>query len=450
MAARRIMIGILFVPALVWPRIGEAQPSYYNVYVSLGDNSASGYAELDERADGSVIGKLCAYDDLSPVGSPKQIANLGTAKIEGRRHSNTLTVKFSLDQVAERTKLKTILPSSPATLTRSTTRPEINLGDLLGEGPGWQTSDVGERKADFTFVEIRNDLKTEPRDRYAQLSGPRFPPPKFDLTRFDGLSPKQAFSLVINTKWDENISPTVVHLIYKPSNRDKITEFLKQFGDLVEFEGPAPPDCGAPFIEGTIAVPALLEFYFARKLQASGLVARAYPEELVRTPPFIPIPLRNTELTNAIKDQTMDFADKQLTIATFLDKQVHSFVAAVRPKFQGPWQIILRKSGVPFIYRWEIVGASISSCTSNEWEKFDMQIALSLSEKLEVALQVLDAYLAPGSLAKRPSDERFKDNPINDDRMQKIQDAFYDFLVRQGVGFKNPDFPVSSTAACTL
>lgn len=65
-------------------------------------------------------------------------------------------------------------------------------------------------------------------------------------------------------------------------------------------------------------------------------------------------------------------------------------------------------------------------------------------------IQVVDGYAAPGSFAERPSDTRFKDNPLNDDQLGKIQDAFFDFLVGQKVGFPDPANPNASTSACNL
>jgi hypothetical protein len=439
--ARPVMTGTLIVIAMILPLAALAQSTYYSAFFELGDASASGYAALDQHPDGRVVGKLCAYDDMQ---------SLGTINIEGVRRSNTLIVKFAPDQKAARTKLKTILPTNAITLIRTTEKPDYNLGNLLGQGPGWQTKESGDEKPYFNFVEVRSDLGPEPQDRYARLSGARST--KFDLMHFDGLSPQQAFSLTLKTKWDEVIAPGTVHLIYKPSERKKISQFLTQFGNLVQFEGPAPPDCGAPFVEDTIDVYALLEFYFARRLQASGLVARAYPEELPRTPPFTPVPVRATELSNVIKDESHDFDERFVRIGAFFDAQLQKFVAEKRPRFQGPWQVTLKKSGSRAVYRWEVVGASISSCKRSGWEKFDIQIALTLSDRIEVSLQVVEAYQAPGSLAERPPDARFKDNPLTDEQMQKIQDGFYDFLVRQGVVFKNPDFPIVSTitTACKL
>ena len=264
------------------------------------------------------------------------------------------------------------------------------------------------------------------------------------------MSPKQALSFIAKNKWDENIAATVVHLIYKPANRAKIAEYVSQYGGLVRFDEPPPPDCGVPYVEDDIRVAALLEFYFARKLQTSGLVARAYPDELPRTPPFITISLRAIELTNTIKSDSLEIDEKDHDIETFFDKVVRKFLTAKRPTFKGPWQVEIRNSGSRFAYRWEIVGPSISACERTGWEKFNLQVIMNLSDSPEVLIQVVDGYAAPGSFAERPSDTRFKDNPLNDDQLGKIQDAFFDFLVGQKVGFPDPANPNASTSACNL
>ena len=48
-------------------------------------------------------------------------------------------------------------------------------------------------------------------------------------------------------------------------------------------------------------------------------------------------------------------------------------------------------------------------------------------------LDALEGYEAPGELTQRPSDTRFKDNPLDNDRLGKIQDSFYGFLVKKEV-----------------
>jgi hypothetical protein len=60
----------------------------------------------------------------------------------------------------------------------------------------------------------------------------------------------------------------------------------------------------------------------------------------------------------------------------------------------------------------------------NAWASFDGSPGLIVN--------VIEGFEAPGPLNQRPPDTRFKENPLNDDRLGKIQEAFVDFLRRRG------------------
>jgi hypothetical protein len=64
-------------------------------------------------------------------------------------------------------------------------------------------------------------------------------------------------------------------------------------------------------------------------------------------------------------------------------------------------------------------------------------------------LQVLDGAQAPSALTDRPSDERFKDNKLDDDALGKIQESFHGFLVKRGLTVSDASDP-AFTEACKL
>ena len=394
--------------------------------------------------DVSTVKSVHMRSSSKDVGN--EIKDIGTVTVGGKSHSNSLILNFRPEKEAAKTKLKAMLPAHAVTLVRRAAD-DTNVEGLMMNGAGWETRDSD--NVYVRFAEIGAEIKPLKQDRYARLAGPHSS--KFDLARLDTLSPEQAVSLTARTKWDELISPTTVLLVYRPGARGKLVEFLKQYGDLARFNGPPPPDCGAPFVEEEITVAALLEFYFARKLQNSGLVARAYPLELPRTPPFITMDLRSLELTNKLKSEVITLNEKDRSIGTFFDTQLREFLVAKRPQFNTPWEVIFRNSGSILAYRWQVVGASISTCEHNRWEKFDIQVILILGEAPAVMIQVVEGYEAPSSFAQRPSDARFKENPLNDDRLAEIQNRFYGFLVKHEVGLPSFGTPSSEwTIACNL
>ena len=256
------------------------------------------------------------------------------------------------------------------------------------------------------------------------------------------MTPDQALSFVARNRWDETISPTIVHVVYRPQDRDKVAQFLKQYGNLVSlvtFNDPPIPDCGAPFVESDISVAPLLEYYFSRKLQVSGLVARAHPDELSLTPPFVTLRLRTLDVINPLTSADLKIAEKLSGARAFFEARLKEFLTASCPRFAGPWEIKFQNSGGDNAYRWQVVGPSISACAPNGWEQFDILIAFMMGDGPEIMLNALGGYSAPGSLTQRPSDVRFKDNPLSDDRLEKIQDSLYGFLVRRGVGMQQAD-----------
>ena len=240
----------------------------------------------------------------------------------------------------------------------------------------------------------------------------------------------------------------MVHVVYDPKKFDDITRYLGQFGPLAHFEGPAPPDCGAPFVESLIAVPATLEFYFARKLQTSGLVARAYPEELPKSPPFQEMSVKDLDLILQAENGKQP-GDNDGHIRTIFETELRKFLEAKRPRFNVPWEITSRDSGMRLAYRWQVVGAAISTCEPSGWEKFDIVVAFLPGEGPEVMLSVLSGNEAPGSFSERPSDARFKDNALSDEQLSNIQDSFHDFLIRDDVGRKDKA-TLNNFSACPL
>lgn len=417
-----------------------ASTEYYYVSLSNESDSFAAYAAIEKQDNGKVTGRLCSYDDSFEVGATPRLEALGTAKIEGTSSRKTLQLQIQAEDGASN-RLKTVLADGKVKLEPKKDY-GFSLEGILRNGDGWAMAPADEKAPQLTLGRIRKDIKLEARDRLAGLENEK----KFDLRRFDKLSPEQALSLVAKTKWDEVIAPGTVQIVYRPSDRSKIIEFLGKFKGIA-FSGTSQPDCGAPYVEEGIVVPGLLEFYFARKLQTSGLVARAYPFELPRSPPVLELSLKSLELKNKFKPEEMTVAQRSEAAGDYVEAQLKKFVKDRRPSFQGQWEVRRRNSGSAFVYRWNVVGASLSECKQDLWESFDLQIAFTLGDM--VTLQLLEGGQAPGKLTERPSDTRLKENKLNDESLGKIQESFHGFLVKQGVTVSDTSDP-AFTEACKL
>jgi hypothetical protein len=424
----------------------SAQTNYYvnfSYFVNHESKEADGYGQIDISPSGDVSGQICAFEDIDLNGQKR--SSLGVVKVEGRKQQN-MKLRFSVDQNADR-RLKRILPTKPMKLSRDETGGTI--GTLLPLSKMWRTPDnqANGEQSGVTLWDLPARFVPDAKYLSARLDDEN----RFDLSKFDGMSVDQAFNFMTTATWDIVITPSVVHVVYKPENRNAIADFVKQIDAHAYLVDPPLPACGNAFVEDIIRVPTLLEFYVARRLQTSGLAIAAYPEELPRSPPFAILALRSPSLTAKIRDTTRELDQRNDSLASFFDAELKSFLKEKRPKFSKPFEILRENLGVPGGYKAQVTGASISECHATGWEQFEIQILLTTYGDLSITLQAPSGYRAPGSLNTRPPDSRFKDNPLGDDRLSKIQDAFVDFLRRAGIADdKNASEPPSPEASCTL
>jgi hypothetical protein len=433
------LIAVVFAPCLLC-QSAAAKPEHY-VVDSFGD-TASGYAELETSSNGSVTGQICAYIEVSLDSQRDERLILGTIKVAGKRDRNTMQLQFLTD---EGSKLKQMLPNGTVKFTSD----KVDFfGSSLPRLMTWQNDASRKGAVNISFSQIPDTISASSDDRYTYLGNSR---KKFDLAKFDKMSVDQALAFMPTLNLDDIVDPSFVNVVYSPKNRQRIADYLHRLLPAAHLVSPAIPDCGSPFIEDVVRVPSLLELYFSRQLQISGLVARAYPPRLPKAPPFAIISLRAPTLVADITSPSLAFDQKDAALASFFESQLKAFLSAKRPKFHGTWEVEQRNSGAPLAYRAHVTGASISQCQATGWEQFDIQLLLtSFDSGLSVDLQVVQGFQAPGSLSERPPDTRFKDNPLSDDRLEKIQDSFISFLKKRGITTTDPEIYPTSDIACPL
>jgi hypothetical protein len=205
-----------------------------------------------------------------------------------------------------------------------------------------------------------------------------------------------------------------------------------------------------------INVPRGLEYFSARKLQVSGLVLSAHPmfsPNKLLAPPFQVFEQSNRVLAEILRG-SLSNDDKLQKLTRLFDGWLYGFLHAKRPTFVGHWETARRNGGSPLIYRTQVVGPTVSRCQKTGWEMFDLQIIpTSIDEtRSTIMMQVVEGYEAPGALKRRPPDGRFKDNPLNDAQLARIQEAVAAFFGRHG--FIQEESPENDEAqrneACSL
>ena len=415
------------------------------MHLGLGEKLAEGYAEIDWDKDGRIAGRICAYR-ASGDGDRNVRAELGTVGLEGRNpRTGTAEIRLRLDARAGDSILKDIIPDREIKIGQTGYAGRNFKYSVMAESWGnWGESiDKGGHTSpnDFSieFNLIPKSLAPKNSERFTTIGVQRrsgkYISRRFDLAKFDKLTPAQALALRSKLTFEDDVAPGAVIVKYPPAVRANIVKYLERLGGLAKLVDTPIPNCGAPHVTDIVDVPPLLEFYFARKLQISGLFLSAYPEIYPKSPPFEPISTRAGPVREIFNNASLDLEQKTERLASFLEKEVIAFLDARRPKHKGRWEITPRKSGLSLGYRAVIVGAMISACQATGWEKIDVQFVstgLATGGKLSLAVQVVEGYEAPNALDQRPPDDRFKDNRLKDDRLARIQELMVSFLLSRG------------------
>jgi hypothetical protein len=422
---------------LVNTNVVSADPMYYWVRLLRGGEELNGFAKIDTAPDSSLGGIICTYDDISSVDSPAAPLPKGRLLISGIARGGKAEVSLRPGKDFDVRMSKrlggifhkyTLEKMDPADL-------HDTAEGMLLKNRGWDRNPLDEKSLSIEFHQVEVVPDRKKREQFIYLGDDAGT--TFDLGRFDKLNAAQAMSITSKLNIYGVISPTGVRVLFRPDKAQSIVTWAKQYGSMVntvELDNLSKSSCGSPFVEGTVFVPPLLEFYFARKLQLSGLVERAYPQEEYLTPPFQTMEVHAKEVTAPMEQANLTVDQKLASAHGFFEKELGAFLKQRRPKYTGKWEVTSTASGGSFAYKWQVVGPSVSECSRNGWEMFNLMVAFTPGSGPTIMISALDGFRAPGPLDKRPSDTRFKENSLSDDQLGKIQDDFYGFLVDQGIG----------------
>jgi len=259
--------------------------------------------------------------------------------------------------------------------------------------------------------------------------------PVFELRRlsiYDRMTRGAAVAFERKNEITMLTDPGTVYAIVAPQNVVSLKSWLAARGDGAKLLNSEVMSCGSPFGFLIVDVPPGLEFWYARHLQTSGLVATAYPAGLPKSPGWTSVIITDKQVVTAFNNPKLDFAKKDAALWAYLSKAIHAFALARRPGFDDQGRIA-RVMSMKNTFVVELTGRALSKCDPDRWEKINLQmvpVPSGISE-VEVAIQMNEGFYAPG--ASPPSESRFNDNRLADSELEHLQELFAAYLLTHGL-----------------
>lgn len=254
------------------------------------------------------------------------------------------------------------------------------------------------------------------------------------LAIYDGLSREEAIAFEQRNQREMHYPPGSVLAIVDSANLERLQAALDSLGDGARIMNLELKDCPPTPLFVTVTVPPLLEFWYTRQLQRSGLVVTAYPEGLERdagwTEPFL---VRNAAVAGAFRNAAVPMVDKYRILWNVFERRLAQFAAARRPGFAVRGRIT-RLAGGPFhIFRAEISGPALAVCQASRWERIVIQASVGPPEAggaIGLSIQMSEGFFGRG--ANPPSDSRLRDNRIGDDELERLQEILVGAIEGRG------------------
>jgi hypothetical protein len=421
-----------------------------------GDFDVYGYAALQWLGSGDVTGKICVYGP-DAAGRKVEYDELG---VTGRNSADgKLDLRIDLPAGLPQSRLAAALPRDVVHLTLSKAEPP-----LLPSGRWTTVSDTPAAAGGASRFSL--DLERFPSNtdvlarRWLEHDVTSYNDGKFRLSAYDGMSKEAVIALEARHPpyvGDGGYDPGVIAAIYEPRRRGEIEQFLADEGGGAQLEPLAPPDCGAPYVSAEIAVPGLLEFYYARLLQRRRLVLASYPVVEGAGPEFFSLHTVWQPVKGILADASLKIEQKDLRISNFIEPQIRAFFVARRPDFAEAGEMTRLNGGTPFVYRLQVVGPRFTQCDRAGWEKLVLQIipmpGIEADGSISFVFQFQEGFFAPGAPDRRPDDARFRENRLDDGALTELQGIMGRYLQQHGfVSDEGPADDASGTTqvACRL
>jgi hypothetical protein len=454
----RWMLGCL-LPGCLPSATAEAQVSSLSYYRAdlWGNEYRTGYASLDWSNPEDVRGELCLMPG-DKGGSPVKVPLRGTNPRDGVLNL-TIPAISGLSFAAQ-----------PLVFQRGTSGLFYDQRTMV---PAWDyalpsTGDARQDDQQFAryvngvnLVRIPADLRTLVLNgghgddaTYGVLRGRSTV--RYQLRNYDSLGKEQVLALERRNPpfvGDGGYETGIVLAVAARGRLRELRDFLLAEGGGAVFEAPSFEACGAPFVHLRLAVPPLLEFYYVRKLQASGHVVTAYVDVLGAGPGISSFSIDDRRLVQLFNASDVRLEDKDRQLWTMIQRHVRAFAEARRQEFQARGAIarLQRGGGQVFAYRIEIVGPALSECTRNRWEKIVLQVlpqTILNDGKVHLLFQIQEGFFAPGSPDRRPDDSRLQENRIPDGPLEQLQERLGGFLVARGFFSEDDSASANADVGC--
>jgi hypothetical protein len=272
------------------------------------------------------------------------------------------------------------------------------------------------------------------------------------LNSFDRLDREGFLRFAVkNRLWvgDGGWDPGKLKIAFNPDRLSDVQKWLRAQPDRLAFETAIPPNtCGADIVFAALSVPPLLEFFYARRLQLSGLVLGAYPVVLGAGPDMLFISTKAAAITRVFFDQNSSLLERDQAVRRRILEIIDAFVVRRRPDFMQVGRVERLETGQPFAIRLRLVGPSLTSCDAARWERLLFQAMLVPGEANAVTMmiQIQEGFFAPGR--QLPSDARFNENRIDDGPLQSLQSLMAGFFIDQGFSADDDSVKKASQFTC--
>jgi len=443
------------LPIMAEAQIANGQISYYQVMISdpRPYEYRTGYGRLDWSNRENVRGELC-LDRGEKRSDPIRLAVQGKNPRDGELLLNIPAIP-GLTFAAQPFRFTRGSSALFTTTERTTTAWDYFLPSSGDPGedekqprPYVDSVTLTQIPSELRFLAIRPETG-DASYRIGSASGP-----KYALSNYDRLSKEQVLALERARRphvSDGGHEQGVVLAVVRRDALKKLRDFLSAEGGGATFEDPSFQACGAPFVMLSVEVAPLLEFYYARKLQVTGLVISAFVKALGAGPSFSYLGIDDRRFVRLLDG--LDLSSQHQQLWTLLLGHVRAFVDARRPDFQprGTISRLERGNGQAFAYRMELTGPALSECTRNRWEKLILQILvqnISINGNIFLVFQIQEGFFAPGSLDRRPDDSRLRENRISDGELEQLQDRLLGFLVARGFFAEDGNTSANADVGC--
>ena len=435
--------------------------SFYRASLSFSNAAGSdvyveGYAALQWQSSGDVTGTICV---IGPDANGRKV-EYDELAVTGRNSADgKLDIRIGPPAGLPQSRLAAALPKDKVHLTLTKANPPLLPSSSWGIDA--DTSGGAGGAADFSLDLERFPKRTDALVRHwLEHDVTSYNDGKFRLSTYDGMSKEAVVALEARDPpyvGDGGYDPGVVAAIYEPKRRGEIERFLADEGGGAQFGPLAPPDCGAPYVRAEIAVPGLLEFYYARLLQRSRLVLASYPVVEGAGPEFFALRTVWQPVKGILADASLKIDQKDLKISNFIEPQVRAFFVARRPEFARSGEMTRLNGGTPFVYRLQVVGPRFTQCDRAGWEKLVLQIipmvGIEADGAISFVFQFQEGFYAPGAPDRRPDDARFRENRLDDGALSELQGIMGRYLQQHGFvseGGSGDDESGTTQVACRL